>query len=128
MALEFAATIVTNELSSCYFEGTLKDEQGVVVPLASLSSITLTLFGKKVDDIINSRDDDDVLNAGGGTYHATSGLFTMTFDGDDSPIITASSKDGKVEDHWAMFDAQWGTGGRLIWLVKIRVRQLRRVP
>jgi hypothetical protein len=123
------ATIDVLELDSAWFQGTLEDEQGDPVTLASVDSITLTLYGASPDDIINSRDEVNVLNTNGGTFHATTGVFTMQFESDDNPILNTSNDAGVREDHYALFVATWDSGvGRKSWIVKLRVKQLHRVP
>lgn len=75
------------EGSSRMYEATLKDYAGDPVPLAAVASITCTLRDLSSDQIVNSRNDQSVLNTNGGTLHASSGLFQMVFGPDDTVAI-----------------------------------------
>lgn len=128
-ATRIVATIPVLELDSAYFACTLTDEAGDAVPLASLDDITLTLYDKVADSIINSRSAVSVKNSNGGTFGATDGAFTMTFASDDNPIVSTTLATGKQEEHHALFKATWNSGaGRKSWIVRLRVTQMHRVP
>lgn len=104
------------------YSAVLKDEDGVEVPLASLTSLTLRLTNQADGEVINDRDDEDVKNVNGGTYHATSGALTMRFSADDNPI-TEDGAEKRRETHVAMFTATWATGSKR-WPVLITVDNL----
>jgi hypothetical protein len=127
MAVEVVEEIDVNELDSCFFQGTLNDENGDPVEPDALTDIRLTLYNKTPDDIVNDRDDVSVKNANGGTY-SDGGVFRMDFVSLDSPIVSDELGDGKVEKHYALFAATWGTGKRKSFLVQINVKQMRHVP
>lgn len=121
-------TIDVLELDNCFHQATLRDENGDPVPAASVTAITLTLYNGTPDQVINSRDAVSVLNANGGSLHATSGVFRMDFVSADNPIVDTAVEEFQYEPHYALFVATWGTGKRHSWIVKLRVRQLHRVP
>ena len=128
MSAPIVKKIRVDELNSAWFSGVLKDERGVVVPSASLTALLLKLYNRTVDSIINSRNAVSVLNANGGTYHATNGTFEMTFASADNPIVDTTLAEGQTETHDALFVATWGSGGRKAWIVRLIVKQMRRVP
>jgi hypothetical protein len=112
--------ICVNEGSEVDYTATLKDKADAPVPLASLTDLKITLKDYETGEIINSRDALSVKNMNGGTFHATTGLFTMTFDEDDNTIQTATAR---KEKHIATFLATW-TGGQHQWDVIVRVQNL----
>lgn len=112
--------ICVNEGSEIDYTATLKDKTDAAVPLASLTDIVLTLKDVETGEVINSRDAVSVKNTDGGTFHATSGLFTMTFDEDDNAIVTATAR---KEKHIATFLATWA-GGQHQWDVIVKVQNL----
>jgi hypothetical protein len=52
---------------------TLKDDKGVVVPLASLQTLVWTHYDERSRAIVNGRNAVNVKNANGGTVNATTG-------------------------------------------------------
>jgi len=106
-----------NELTSRRIRFTIKDADGAAVPFAALLNAELTLIdldtgsgwngGSPRPGVINSRDQQDVLNANNVTIHSTSGLVTWLVQADDNPIITQRRQ---VERHLAMFLFAWADG------------------
>jgi len=96
-----ASDFYCKERTSAVYTSTIEDDQGNAIPLASISSIQLTLHDVATGEIINSRDDQDVLNANNVTIHATSGLLTWVLQLEDNIIQTAVSV---VEHHIALFE------------------------
>lgn len=76
---------------SANLTGTLKDATGAT--LLSVSTFTLTLYDNTTGAIINSRKDQDVNNANGGTV--TSGVYTVELDASDTAAVgdIAENKD-----------------------------------
>ena len=101
-----------NELTSFQYTGTLKDETDTVIPLADLTTLTLTIYNLATLAVINSRSHQDIKNTNGGTFHATSGLLTMVFAPDDSPIIDGDLDFGEWEEHVALFEWTWDSGAK----------------
>lgn len=112
--------LCANEGSEVDYTAILLDKAGSPVPLVSLTDITVTLKDYETGGIINNRDAQSVKNTAGGTFHATSGLLTMTFDEDDNAIVTATTR---KEKHIATFLATW-SGGQHQWDVIVRVQNL----
>lgn len=86
----------------------LKDEDGNVVPAASLTSATLTLHSKEslTKAIINGRNAQNCLNANDVTISAE-GVVTWTIRVEDVTILDDSLK---VETHRALFLFKWNAG------------------
>lgn len=121
-----ANDILVNESSAAQYQTTLKDQTGTVIPASAISGLTLTLYDALTGTVVNSRSAQDVKNTNGGTLHATSGLFTMTFAAADNPIVTATEAE---EHHVAVFEATVsGGGGGLKWVVDLWVRNLALAP
>lgn len=89
-----------NERTSPIYTGTLTDSVGDAVPLAAISTLTLTLFDQQTGQILNSRDSQDVKNANNVTVAATSGLLTWQLQPADTAIIDGAKA---VERHLALF-------------------------
>lgn len=122
------ADITVLERSSAYIGGTILDESGAPVPAASVTAFTLTLFDDESDVIINARDAQSILNENGGTYHATTGAFAVTFASADNAILSQTIARGDKETHTARLTLTWSGGGRWDGEVRIRVVNLHRVP
>lgn len=91
------------------FTATIKDETGTVIPLANMTTITITHYNRDTGVVIGARNGQDVKNANGGTYHATSGLFTMLFDPADMAIVDDTLA---MENHVALFAWTYSAGAR----------------
>ena len=66
---------VLAERSSARYTAILKDEAGVLIPVANINTLTLTLFNLKDESIINTRSSQDVKNANNVTIDSN-GLLT----------------------------------------------------
>lgn len=116
------------ERNSAYVSGILRDETGTVVPLADLTAMTLTL--KNDDDadpddatagVINARNAQDVLNTSGGTFHATTGAWSLTLGSADNEIVDDDLAHGQIERHTARLTFTFGTVGRFDGVIPIEV-------
>lgn len=119
--------ITVNEGDAVEYQLTLQDEAGVPLPLATLTTLRLWLTDEASGTTINSRSNQDVKNANDGTYHATSGLFTMVLSAADNPIVSATLRELQPEMHRALLEAVWTSGGiprQKRWEVLIRVVNL----
>lgn len=99
------------EKTTLRMTATLVDETGAAIPLAGLTTLTLTLYNRDsaTKDIINSVSAVNVLNTGRGTVHATSGLFTLTLDPNDNTIIDATQD---LEWHRALLEGTYNGGAK----------------
>lgn len=104
------------------YQATLRKPDDTPVQLADLQQLTLRITNQADGAVINNWDDVDVLNTNGGTFHATSGLFTMTLTGQDHPITEAGA-DYRKEVHVATFEAVWSSGSKR-WAVVGTVENL----
>ena len=80
--------VTINSGESCNLSGTLKDKAGATI--TSISTLKLTLFDESSGAIINSRKNQDLNGANGGTF--SSGTFTIELDGSDTTAV------GDIED------------------------------
>lgn len=126
MALSTKASRTVTEGNSVIYTAILKDAAGVVLPLASIDSITLTLYDVATGTIINSRTAQDVLNTNQVTIHATSGLLTWSALPADMAIVGTPDA-GDVETHVALFECVYSTTKGLNHEVTIYVQQLTNV-
>lgn len=119
------ASYNVDELENARYEATLTDEDAAPITLASVSTLTLTLYDVATGGIINSRNGQDVLNTNNVTLHATSGLLTWSIQALDNPIVTSTLS---FERHRALFVATLtnGTIGR--HEVDLVVNNLGKVP
>lgn len=96
-----------NENQSGVISGTILDQDGAPVPLASITDAVLTLYdwetctgaGSPVAAIINGRHAQDVKNANNVVIHATTGVFTWSVQALDNPIVTERRQ---IERHRAL--------------------------
>lgn len=117
------------EGSSIDYLFTLRDQAGLVVPLAAISSFTATLYlpgaTEAVDTIINGRDAQSILNANGGEVHATSGAALLVLGPLDNVIVGAAATVGEVEEHVLMLELVLSTGRTRRWARRVLVENLR---
>lgn len=114
-------------LTDIYAEGktapltaTITKTDGVTpVPLANLDAVTLTLFVESTGAIINSRTASNIMNAGGGTVHATSGLLTLILSPADMVTMLA---DKLFETHIAFIEWTYDTTEKGGQEIAFRVR------
>jgi hypothetical protein len=84
------------------YQGTLKDEAGVVIPAATFSALTVTIYAlDPVQTIIQAST--SILNVGRGTLD-TNGLLTITFVPNDSAMVDATLAD---ERHVALIEGDY---------------------
>lgn len=101
------------ERSTATYTVTLKDEAGVVIPRASITEVTLTLYDVQSRAVLNSRDSQNVLDANNVTIHSTSGLLTWLIQAADNAVVT--TKENALERHRAVFRYKWAGGTKEDW-------------
>lgn len=118
--------IVVPEQSTHRMTMTLLDELGVAVPLAAISTATLTLYARDepAQPIVNGVDDANIKNTGRGTIHATSGLLTLVLDPADNTIMNVAND---LEWHRALIEVGYSSTKALKYEIEFPVRNLRRV-
>ncbi len=113
------------ENSTAKYTATIKDELNAVVPAASLTTMTLTLYNIADGAIINSRDAQDVLNANNVVITA-GGVLTWTLQQGDNEIIDTTLE---YEAHMALFEYTWAAGAKgSVHEVNLIVESLTNVP
>lgn len=121
--------VTFEELCSRVYTATLKDDAVIPepVPLASITSLAVTLYNASDKSVINGRDAQNALNANQCTYHATSGLFTFNMLAADNPIVGTVLMNEK-ETHWLIIAYSWNSGAKTNrHVVKILVTALDKV-
>lgn len=118
--------IVVPELSTQRITMTLVDETGAAVPLAAITTATLTLYARDepAQPIINSVDHVNIKNTGRGTIHATSGLLTLVLDPADNAIIDGTND---LEWHRCLIEVGYSSTKALKYEIDFPVRNLYRV-
>lgn len=97
------------ELTSGQYTAVLTDEEGVAIDGTILTTMVLTLYNLDSDlTIINSRNDQDVLNTNGVTIDA-SGNLTWTISPADNAIVNSAAA---AERHVALFEYTWSLGAK----------------
>ena len=103
--------LVVAERTSLRLTATLLDETGAAIPSAGLTALTLSLYNRDSasKEIINSVDQTNILNAGRGTVHVSSGLLTCTLDPADNQII-----DPTLDQEWhrALIQGTYAAGAK----------------
>lgn len=70
-------TFYARDGDTAVYTATIQDENGMAIPAASLLTLKCWLYVQSTGAIINSRSDQSVLNANGGTVDS-SGNFSLT--------------------------------------------------
>jgi hypothetical protein len=110
-----------NEQTTARYTAKLVDETGAVVPGSTLSSLTLLLYDKATGQILNSRNNQNVLNMNGVAVDETGNLVWILSPSDNA-IITDTLT---TEVHVAVFTGRWGAGKEITHDIAITVRNLR---
>lgn len=84
----------------------LRDETGAPVAKASMTSLTLTLYERTTGAILNSRRNQNVLDANNVTMGVADGLVTWALQPADMAIVSQLT----AEAHVALFVAKWSGG------------------
>ncbi len=118
-----ASDFYCKERTSAVYDATVEDDAGVAIPVANLTSVVLTLYDVATGEIINSRDDQNVLNANNVTIDSLGALQWIMQVADN--II--QSADSVIEHHIALFE--FVAGGRSSkHEVNVYVSNLSKVP
>lgn len=100
------------EYTTWQWRGTLHNETGAAIPLASLTAVTLTITdcrtGTRLVDGANIR------NTGRGAIDADSGQLTLTLLPADNRIVTPSLAE---ERHRLTIEFTWNSGASRAWHV-----------
>lgn len=115
---------IHNILEGVTFEHqfTIVDEDDVAIPDANLDALALTYYDRATGDVINSREDQDVLNDNNVTV--VNGVVTWSGQVADAAIVTAT-KDYEV--HVALWEFTYETTKKGKHETVIRVRNLSKV-
>ena len=118
--------IVVPEQSTHRMTMTLLDEGGVAVPLAAITTATLTLYARDepLQPIINTVDDINIKNTGRGTIHATSGLLTLMLDTADNAINDPTND---LEWHRCLIEVGYSATKTLKYEIDFPVRNLNKI-
>lgn len=118
--------IIPEKSSGPIITMTLLDETGAPVPLAVISTATLTIYARDEagQPIINTVDDVDIKNVGRGTIHATSGLLTLTLDSADNSIQNSAND---LEWHRLLIEVGYNGTKFLKYEIDVPVRNLYKV-
>lgn len=111
------------EKTTARLTGQLLDETGAGVPASSLTTLKLTLYDKLTGTVINSRDQQDVLNTNDVTID-NSGNLVWTMKPADNVILDDTLN---VETHVALFEATWSSSKAANMELEFQVRNLARV-
>lgn len=123
------STVVTlpvkPERTSGRIISTLVDEDGAPITLASITSLLLTLYDRASGTVINSRTNQNVLNANNVTVGAADGLVTWTVLPADMAIVRSGAS---LEHHIALFVVSWSGGTKSFpWQILIPVENLQKL-
>lgn len=100
---------------------TMLDEHEAPVVLADISSLRLTLYDVTTRTILNSRQNQNVLNTNNVTVGATNGLVTWAVQPADMDAVTSLNE----ETHCALFTVRWSAGAKeRSWQILLPVSKL----
>ena len=103
------APAVVQSGESCNVVVTFQDLTGVTIVKASLITLTVTQFEQKTAAIINSRNNQSILDANGGSV-ANDGTLTLRLQPLDSVITNTNTNVETSEVHVLRFDFTWSDG------------------
>ena len=120
-----AAIFNVREKTTRRYTAALKDETGAAIGGGALSSLKLTLYNRADGSIINTRNQQNVLNANGVAVDS-SGNLTWTMEPADNPIVDAALS---YEEHVALFEIGWSSDAKKNnHDVIIRVENVNKIP
>jgi hypothetical protein len=99
------------ERSTGSYTATLQDEAGSPIALVSLTSLTLSLYDVNTGTVLNSRNNQNVLNLNNVTFGVTGGLLTWSVQAADNAVVGSRS----LERHRAVFEYTWASGAKRDW-------------
>ena len=105
----------------------LQDEDGVSVLLADIDSLTITLCNEADGTEINSRTDQNALNANNVVVTIGGALTFNIQPADTVPVDVLLSSDS-IEVHRATFKMQFNTVSFANWDVDLNIRNLKSFP
>ncbi len=111
------------ELQSLTVGFTLRDELRQPIPLADVTSLTLTLYDERSGTVINGRDNQDVLNNHDVTFHATLGQLRWSVAPNDLAIQDDTVG---IEPHVGLFTIRWGSNKAFAHMVILNVLNLQK--
>lgn len=100
-----------NERQTASYTATFKDENDTTVPGGDLETLTLTLFDADTGKILNSRQEQDVLNDNDVVINESGGL-EWTVDPEDVRIVNPRTQYGETETRVAIFTYTWDSGNK----------------
>ena len=107
--MSFNTEIVgVKEDSTFRITGTFKDEAGVAIPAADLTTAKMWLFDH-LGAVINLRTAVNILNAGPGAIDS-SGNLTLTLAPADNPIVGTGTE--TIERHLLVIEWAWNAGAK----------------
>jgi hypothetical protein len=111
---------IVNEKSTAIYTAVLQDQDGVIIPLADISALTISLCTLDGTEI-NGRTDQNALNANGVTVDALGNLTFVMEPADTAIIFPLTALPNEI--HRATFKVVY-SGGFSNWDVDINVRNL----
>jgi len=103
------ATYRVNEASTARYTATLVDETETPIPAADLTALTLYLYEPVSAGVVNSRNNQNVLNTNGVTVNSA-GLLTWTISALDTTMVNATKE---IETHIATFTFTYASGNKV---------------
>ena len=128
MTAQTVQPFVVREYTTPKYRAVIQDEDGVAIPAASLTTLRLTHYLPVSDAIVNSRDDQNVLNANDVTVSAE-GALEWSLQEEDTALAGSITSGGWYQDHVALFEYTWDSGAkRNNHEVKFKVLSIHRIP
>jgi len=119
---------VIREGATVVYQATLQDEDGDAIALGDITTLTLTYYNQADASIINSRSEQDVLNANNVAV-SDAGVLTWSLQPDDTVIVNTTLTRGQKETHLALFELTWDSGDKVCrYEVTFEIEQINEVP
>lgn len=124
MSVQAPLRVKTSERTTFKYAAVLSDEDGFALPLSAVSALELTLLNARDGSVINSRNEQNILNANQVTYSTSTGELVWRALGADSPMV---NDDAYAELHIAHFHCEYGSVGELNWKLIVEVENTGKV-
>lgn len=113
-----------DEGESANIEATFEDLSGDALDKSSLATLTCTLLNAADGAVINSRSNQNILDANGSTV-TTAGVLTLRLEPDDNAIVNTNLSSGQTESHYLTVTWTWSDGtatrtGKQEWELLVR--------
>lgn len=116
------------EGKTAFITAELVDQADLPIVKANINALTLTLYDMATLGLINSRDNQNILDTNGGSLHATDGTLTIELSPLDMVIVSALNPPPRYEHHVARIEWTYNTTRKGSCDIEFRVENSQKEP